>query len=215
MPVGYSLFTITFKEIGGGNFDLKNITVLDAEGNAITSNGKIKIQKMDATGAYLTSYPYRSTRGGWCSGNTLLDDGAVTFGDGEAFCVNNSESAAIKFSVAGAVNFEPTTITIPAGGYTIVGNLTPVTVDLKDIVPVLTDGSALTSSNGKIKAQKMDTLGAYLTSYPYRTTRGGWCSGNTLLDDGAVTLAPGESICVNNSGEDDIVFKFPNPVKTN
>jgi hypothetical protein len=213
IPTGFSLFTVTFENVDGGEYDLKNIKLLDENGAAIeSSNGKVRIQKMDSTGAYLTGYPYRTTRGGWCSGNTLLADGAVTFKSGEAFCVNNGGDTKVQFQVSGSVTIAPQSTSIAAGGFTLIGNMTPQTIDLKSIVPMKEDGSAIETSNGKIRVQKMATDGAYLTGYPYRTTRGGWCSGNTLLADGAVTLAPGESVCVNNGEDFAIVFKFPSPI---
>ena len=215
IPTGYSLFTVTFQDVVGGEYDLKDITPLDANGNTLTSSmAKIKIQKMDSSGAYLTIYNYNTLGGrGWCQGMTALTDGQVTFKDGESFCINNGQGAEVMFQVQGAVNLAPQS-TVLSTGFSLTGNMTPVTVDLKDIVPCDANGNALTSSMAKIKVQKMDETGAYLTIYNYNTLGGrGWCQGMTALTAGQVTLEPGESICVNNGQGEPIILKFPSPLE--
>ena len=176
---------------------------------------KIKIQKMDVGGNYLTIYNYNTLGGrGWCQGMTSIDDGAVTFADGESFCVNNGQGATITFRISGEVSIEPQTATLPEQ-FSLTGNLTPMTVDLTDIIPCDVNGNTLTSSMAKIKIQKMDADGNYLTIYNYNTLGGrGWCQGMTALTKGQVTFAPGESFCVNNGQGVPIILKFPSPLTT-
>ena len=210
VPTGYSLFTVTFQEVGGGNYDIQNIVPYTTEGAVVTGNNKVIVQKMDTTGAYLTTYNYRSTKGGWCQGSTFVGTEAVTFSDGEAMCINNNFGAVVKLRVSGAVAITPQTPALPTG-YSLCGNMTPVTIDLQDITPCDSEGNVVTGNN-KVIIQKMDTTGAYLTTYNYRTTKGGWCQGSTYVGTEAVTFAPGESFCLNNNFGAPVVLKYKSPI---
>ena len=209
IPEGYSLFTVTFKDITETTFDIQNIIPYDADGVEIASNSKIMLQKMDDTGTYLTTYNYRKGRGGWCAGNTLVEAGTVTLKDGEAVCLNNKYGSVIKVQISGQVELRPQTTL--AKGYSLVGNMTPATIDLQDMIPYDLDGNEI-ALNSKVMIQKMDSDGAYLTTYNYRKSRGGWCAGNTLIETGDVTFTPGEAFCLNNKYDTAIVLKFKSPI---
>ena len=206
VPTGYSLFTVTFGEVGNidGTFNINGIKVYQ-NGEEYASNNKVLLQKMDATGAYLQVYNYRKGKGGWCITNTLQEDVALT--DGEAVCINNNTGAEIQLQVSGSVNVNPWSGTIPTG-YSLCGNMTPVTININDVIPY--QNGEVYASNNKVLLQKMDTSGAYLQVYNYRKGKGGWCITNTLQED--ITLTPGEAFCVNNNTGDAIQLKFPNPV---
>ena len=203
---GYHLFTVTFGEVGNtaGTFNINGIKVFQ-NGAEYTQNNKVILQKMDSTGAYLNVYNYRKAKGGWCAGATLQTD--VTVVDGEAVCINNTTGADIELQVAGEVNLNPWSGTLVAG-YSLCGNMTPNTINLNDVVPY--QNGEVYASNNKVLLQKMDSTGAYLDVYNYRKGKGGWCSGTTLKTD--ITLAPGESFCVNNNTGAAIQLKFKNPV---
>ena len=209
IPTGYSLFTVTFKDVAGGAYDIQDIVPYQ-NGTVVTANAKVNIQKMDTAGAYLTSYGYRNGKGGWCQGLTYLGTGAVTFSDGEAMCINNSTGAEVQLQVSGAVDISPWSYEVGTG-YSLIGNMTPAEIDIQDIVPYDLEGNVITA-NAKVNIQKMDTAGAYLTSYGYRNGKGGWCQGLTYLGTGAVTFAPGESACVYNNTGASIKLKFKSPI---
>ena len=205
---GYHLFTVTFGEVGNtdGTYNINGIKVYQ-NGAEYTSNNRVLLQKMDSTGAYLDVYNYRSAKGGWCKNATLQENVALV--DGEAVCLNNNTGAEIQLQIAGSVNLDPWSSTLPTG-YSLCGNMTPSTININDIVPYQND--AVYASNNRVLLQKMDSTGAYLDVYNYRSAKGGWCKNATLQTD--ITLEPGESFCLNNNTGDSIQLKFKSPVTT-
>ena len=213
VPQGFSLFTVTFKDVGGAAFDIKDLIPCDTNGTKLTSCvQKIRVQKMDASGAYLTVYNYNTAGNrGWCQGTAQLADGAVTFADGEAVCINNTLGFDAGIIVSGAVELNPFS-GLMGEGFSLCGNMTPVPVDLKSLVPYNENDEQITSCVQKIRVQKMDAEGGYLTVYNYNTAGNrGWCQGTSQLSDGAVMLQPGEAFCVNNTLGYSFKFKFPSP----
>ena len=85
-PSGYSLFTVTFKDVASGEYDIQDIKVLTTAGADYTANNRVRMQKVSATGDYLTLYNYRLSKGGWCQAATFLGTGAVTFADEQKLC---------------------------------------------------------------------------------------------------------------------------------
>ncbi len=201
---------MTFKNIAGGEYDIQNIKVLTTDGADYTANNKVKMQKVSETGDYLTLYNYRLSKGGWCQAATYLGTGAVTFADGEGVALYNGELTDVVLQVSGAVNLTPVSTAIPAASYKIIGNMTPVAVDLQDVIPYL--GENICSANNKVKVQKVGTDGSYGTLYNWRQTKGGWCQSATFIGRGAVTLAPGEALAVYNGELDAVTLKFPSPI---
>ena len=213
----FSLFTVTFKNISTETYDLLDIIPCDASGNPFTggtSMGKILVQKMDDTGKYLGAYNYLSVMGKWANGMAPLTPGAVTLKAGESICINNGQGAAIKFRVSGEVSLTPQTYTLPPN-FSLVGNMTPVAVDLLDVQLCDASGNPFTggTSMGKVLVQKMDADGKYLGAYNYLSVMGKWANGMAPLTPGAVMLQPGESFCVNNGQGAPVILKFPNPIK--
>ena len=210
IPPGYSLFTVTFQDVSGAEYDIQNIKVLTSDGKDYSVQNKVKMQKLASSGDYGTSYNYRLAKGGWCQAATFIGTGAVTFADGEGVALNNSDSVEVKLQVAGNVNLTPVSTAIPANSYKIIGNMTPVTVDIQDVIPYI--GEIICSTQNKVKIQKITTSGDYGTSYNWRQTKGGWCQAATFIGREAVTLAPGEALAVNNGESSAVVLKFPAPV---
>jgi hypothetical protein len=95
VPTGYSLFTVTFKNVNGEEYDLQNITPYQ-NGAIYSVNNKVIVQKMDTAGAYLQTYNYRQGKGGWCKSLTYAGTGVLVFSPGEAACINNQTGAPIK-----------------------------------------------------------------------------------------------------------------------
>ncbi len=210
VPSGYSLFTVTFNDINGGNFDIQGVKVLTAAGEAYTVNNKVKFQKVAPNGAYGTIYNYRLSKGGWCQAATLVPAGTVTLADGEGVALYNGESTSVILQVSGSVNLEPVSTAVSASSYQIIGNLTPVTVDIQDVIPYI--GEAICSANNRVKIQKVGTDGSYGTIYNWRQAKGGWCQAATFIGRDAVTLAPGEGLAVYNGEAEAITLKFPSPI---
>ena len=201
---------MTFKDIGGAEYDIQNIKVLTTEGTDYAVNNKVKMQKVSAAGEYLTAYNYRLSKGGWCQAATYVGTGAVTFADGEGVALYNGDTSALVLQVSGAVNLAPVSTEIPASSYKIIGNMTPVQVDVQDVIPYI--GEEICSANNKVKIQKVGTDGEYGTAYNWRQTKGGWCQSATYIGREAVTLNPGEALAVYNGELSAVTLKFPNPI---
>lgn len=97
LPTGYSLC---------GNMTPTTININDIvpyqNDEIYASNNRILLQKMDSTGAYLTVYNYRKSKGGWCQNATLQE--GVTLEPGEAFCLNNNTGDAISLKFKGPIS---------------------------------------------------------------------------------------------------------------
>jgi len=210
IPVGYSLFTMTFKDIAGGQYDIQDVKVLASDGTDYEVNNRVKVNKLAANGNYEATYNYRLSKGGWCSSATFLGRNVVMFGDGEGLCVYNGDSSALKLQVSGSVNLTPVSMEIASTSYRIIGNMTPVAVDIQDVIPYI--GSEICSANNRVKINKILANGNYGPTYNYRLSKGGWCQSATFIGRDAVTLAPGESLCVYNGESDAITLRFPSPI---
>ena len=206
---GYHLFTVTFKNVAGGDFDVQDI-VPYLNGSVVEANAAVTVQKMGTDGGYLQVYGYRKGKGGWCKGLTLQDRGVVTFKDGEAFCVYNNAGGEITLQVSGQVEINPWSAEV-ATGYSLVGNMTPVKIDIQDIIPYNMNGEEITG-NATVTLQKMGADGGYLQVYGYRKGKGGWCKGLTLQSRGTVEFEPGESACLYNNTGATVQLKFKSPV---
>ena len=208
--MGYTLFTVTFKDVGGADtYNINNITVLNQDGTAYTTINKMRLNKMDGTGTYLTTYNYRQSKGGWCQNATFVDN--VVLKDGEAVCLNNTADTPLVMCVSGTVELKPQSYTLPTG-YSLIGNMTPVTINLNDVVPYYqVEGEwVVYPTINKVRLNKMDTTGTYLTTYNYRQAKGGWCQNATLQEN--ITLSPGEAFCVNNTTDGEIQLRFKSPI---
>ena len=62
----------------------------------------------------------------------------------------------------------------------------------------------------KIRLNKMDVSGTYLTTYNYRQAKGGWCQNATLQQN--ITLNPGEAFCINNTSGVEIQLRYKSPI---
>ena len=210
VPNGYSLFTVTFKNVGGGDYDAQDIKP-DTD-----TNGKIYIQKLEASGEYANNtYNWRANKSGWCKSLALQDRGVITFTDGEGMVVNNTTGSEVVFQVSGEVVLQPWTGLCPVG-YTLIGNMTPVEIDAQDIIPYLADASGVSETNGKIYIQKLETSGEYAdNTYNWRYNKNGWCKSLSLQGRGVITFKPGEAAVLNNTTESPIKLKLPSPVSSN
>ena len=111
------------------------------------------------------------------------------------------------------------TVALPANGQYAL--LTPTftsvdsdgVIDLTEIA-VVKPGSDTFTSKKKILVQKMDlSSGAMTAIYSYTTAGNKWVDqSNADVVPGAVTFAPGESMCVRNGDTKTISISFPSPV---
>ena len=86
------------------------------------------------------------------------------------------------------------------------------TIDLTSIAVCDEDGNELDLYND-VNIQKMDDLGGYLDAYGYSPTFGGWNVDFTPIEEGDVTLQPGEAVCVSNDSGDTVYFQLPHPIR--
>ena len=208
---GYQLFTVTFKDVSNAQYDVQDVKVLNTDGTEYATLNKVRIQKLSAAGEYGTTYNYRLSKGGWCNGSTVLERGEVLFADGEGVALNNLTAGDLVLQVSGAVNLTPVSTLVAAGSYQIIGNMTPVEVDIQDVVPY--DGDTVYGTLNKIRIQKLGADGEYGTTYNWRESKGGWCNGATFIGRDVVTLKPGESVAVFNADTaKSVTLHFPSPV---
>ena len=197
---GFTLYTVTFKEVGSADPVNVNMIKVFQNGSPWSTGNKVWMYKMDTEGVYGTSYNYRSGKGGWCQGTKLVED--LTIRNGEAVCINNATgSGNIQLQVSGEVVLTPVSYTIQ-NGYSLIGNITPVKINANEMKAFCratgtTDEWVEVSTGNKVWLYKMDTEGVYGTSYNYRSGKGGWCQGTKLTED--LMLEPGESVCINNA----------------
>ena len=207
---GYSLFTVTFKNVNDTEYDIQDIKVVNADGSDYTSNNKVRMQKVSSDGSYGTLYNYRVSKGGWCQAATFAGRDAVTFASGVGVALNNGDTSDLYLMVSGQVNLNPVSSSIPASSYQIIGNMTPVAVDIQDVVPYI--GSDICSANNKVRVQKVKVDGSYDALYNYRLAKGGWCKSATFAGRDSLVLEPGEAVAVYNGEDSAITLKFPSPV---
>ena len=218
---GYSLFTVTFKNIGETEtFDLNTLVPKTPAGVDISGDNKVQIYVLDSAGNYGDTIAWcGKTLKGWSkdSGATKIADGEVTIGNGQGIAVynnlkvnangveatKNATASSLIFLVSGKVDL--TCANVAVSGYSVNGNSTPVTIDLTSIVPKTPAGVTVSGDN-KIQVYLLDDAGNYGDTIA-------WC-GKTLQawskDSGATALATGEVILVPGKG-----FAVYNNLKVN
>ncbi len=230
------MYTVTFKDVSGGEFDLASIKLLNSAGkemdddNTTTpsqrSRGKVMFQKVDlATGNLIaTSYDYTSrNQVGWRKDLTAITANEVTFKDGEGIYIYNTQEEIVKLLVSGEVALTPVTTAIPEG-YSIIGNMTPARVDISKIkllnsatVEIDDDSTTTPSqrSRSKVFFQKLDATTGNLnaTSYDYTSrSNTGWRKDMTQITEGTEYLEPGEAVYLNNTQGDVVYLQFPSAI---
>lgn len=228
VPTGYSLYTVTFKDVGSEVFDIQNMEVWQ-NGEKLNTGAqpKVTIQKMlidgKNSGSYDSNQAYlwkKLSKWGWFKVNTYCTGAtAVNLGKGEAFCVYNSTGASVQLRSSGEVELQPNTIEIPTG-YSLMGNMTPVDLDIQNI-EVWQDGELLNpGAQPKFTIQKMlidgNNTGSYDAEKSYiwkKLSKLGWYKVNTYCTGAtAVSIAAGEGFsCYNNTGSS-VTLKFKSPI---
>ena len=218
VPNGFSLFTATFKNIGETTtFDLTDLKPTDPKGKVLSlSDGTFYVCIVDQSGNYSNNYMWRGkTLGGWSlDGENLIPSGSVTIGDGVGILVYNNikvdaegnESTAKKatsspalIQVSGQVDLVCKNLI--ATGFSISGNSTPVSVDLKRVRPTDMNGNILSLSDGTVYVCLLDSTGNYGDNIMWRgKTLGGWSKdGTNVIADNEVVITPGCGLLIYNN----------------
>ena len=202
IPKGFSLYTVTFKNVVGGDYNVQDMIPM-VNGAQLTGMNQVTFQKCSTDGSYGTTYGWLQARGGWCQGMVKVND--VTLLSGEAVCFNSKQEN-VMIRVSGAVELTPYSHALKTG-FNLVGNMTPATINLQDIVPYVGE-TQLTGMN-QVTLQKCNTDGSYATTYGWLPARGGWCQGMAKVEN--VTFEPGEAFCINVKVAG-VVLKFKSPI---
>ena len=214
--VDYGLFTPTFKGVGG-DIDLSDIKLCDADGNIHQSDFSFSIQVMDEQGAFdgCDWYDWVSYEEGWLlNGEDLITAGDVTIPAGRAFCFANSTGEVVYLKVSGEVDLVNMN-EIPNVDYVLWGNSTPVAIDLAALKLVDVNGD-VHQSDFSFSIQVMDEQGAFdgCDWYDWVSYEEGWLlNGEDLITAGDVTIQPGEAFCAANSTGEVVYLKLPSPIK--
>jgi len=197
---GYSLYTPTFSDVGTDGIDIQNIKLKNASGDETE-----KITTFTAAGALNASYLYlNETVGmepGWYNSNWEPIEEIVEAGKG--FLVWNTAGTA-AFEVSGEVAKGPLEIPVSLG-YSIMGNSTPVEIDIQDIV--------LVGANGD-ETEKITTFtaaGALNSSYLYLNETVGMEPGwyNSNWEPIEETVQPGAAFLIWNTSASNLKLKLP------
>ena len=86
------------------------------------------------------------------------------------------------------------------------------TLDLLSIKLVDASGEEVESVNA-LSIQVMNDDGSYGDYYEYFTALGGWCVDNVPVEEGEVTVNPGDAFCVNNEVGAGCYLQLPTPIK--
>ena len=166
---------------------------------------------------------------GWYVGSTRTT-GNVTLKNGEGLSINNQLNVPIKLQFSGAVTLTGRSFRV-SPGYSLVGNLTPVDVNLNDVKILNAAGEVIDVKDAStvvcvIQKMTTDGKGKYDSNqmYYYRhlwvpvppplgTDSGlGWYVGSTRIGNN-ITIAQGEAVSINNQMNYDIIVEFPSPIK--
>ena len=246
--------TVTFKDVAGATdekyFDILDMLPQKADGSAWTtavaaansiSAGQLVFYKISSNGAYTDRCQWTS-RGAMTGWQTWPKDGSaaqkIERGDyvlkkGEGLVINYSKTVGCRLQVSGAVEFTDMGILIPAAAasstyWMFGGNYTPVTIDIRSVLPKKGDGTDWTTavaaansiSAGQLVFYKISSNGAYSDRIQW-TSRGAMQGWQTWPKDGSAahvlsedewTLDPGEGYVINYSKTVPCKLVFPNPI---
>ena len=209
---GNTMYTPMFTGMSGAEYSIQDIKPVGTKvPDGSSSANAITLQKLTATGGmdgylyYWMDYEDEDEEEyelGW-KRPSLFTDAKITFKPGEAFWLKMPTSASCTLQFNGEVA-QGNVYTLLKQGNTAVGNPTPVTINIADIVPVgenVPDGS---SSSKAITLQKLTATGG-MDGYLYywmdyededeEEYEYGW-KRPSLFTACTVKLAPGEGLWV-------------------
>ena len=220
---GFGLFSVGFKNVGNQEFDIQNMECWQGGAKIELSSAKCVIQKMmlDGDGGYddskIYSWKKRSGKTGWfdAANNYLVDGYKVTLGDGEGVSINNKTEEPMQIRISGEVKLIPNSMLIH-DGFSLMGNMTPVDLDIQKIKVYNAEGELIESSSAKAVIQLMMTDGdggyddSKIYSWKKRSGKTGWfdAANNYLTGDYAVTIPAGMGFSFNNKYGETEILKF-------
>jgi hypothetical protein len=150
----------------------------------------------------------------------VIPAGTLMIAAGEGIYLSNTQGAEVKLEFYGEVELTPVT-TLIASGYSIIGNFTPVTVDITKIKILNSSGveyddsTTALRSRGKVSFQLLDSVTGNLLSdaydYQSRNAEGSrWRKNGTVISAETEFLAPGQAVYLNNGQGEGILLQFPN-----
>ena len=204
-PTGDSMRCPTFKMVGGAGYDLTKISVTGGGGS-----GDICAQIISSAGLWVGEYYWLTVDGmgvdnGWYKdmfGGEAVAVDEVVLDQGQAFYIH-SDNEDLQLMVSGEVPAGDVGLTFAAGDG-MLGNATPVDVDLTDVTVTGGGGS------GDISAQSISSAGLWVGEYYWLTVDGmgvdnGWYKdmfGGEAVAADEVILAPGEALYLHSDSED-------------
>ena len=194
---GFNLLSLPFNDLTNDQVDVKTLF-------SGTPTNLDQIQYWDGT--KLVGLTYRTAKGGWCKGLTLLADGAVMLSPGQGFWYYSKAANDNVLTVAGRVATSEIGQSVTVGaGYTLVGPAVPKSFALSDISFKVGDTEGAPNLS---QVQYWD--GTKLVGLTYRTAKGGWCKGLTLLTEETMkTFVPAEGFWFYNKTTNDVTITFP------
>lgn len=197
---GYQMKTPTFKNVTTENYPIDNFMVQNATDAATT------IQVLDTAGQSVGTYywynEYEGLPAGWFDalGNEPAN---IELAPGEAVLFNTNESG-VSIQSAGEV---PGEITHTVSGYMMIGNGSPVNVEIDDVV---VNGATDAATTIQVLDTAGQSVGTYYWYNEYEGLPAGWFDalGN---DPAGITLAPGESLLF-NSNETGVTVTIPSAI---
>lgn len=238
--IAYSFRTVTFKKIGATDdysYDLLDIVPKKGDGSDWAMmpmgdylGGQLKVRTIDAQGQFgdLISYFSIGNQGWLKNGSTKVVRGEIKLKKGDGLYVEYSKAADCKLQCSGEVELMDTTFLVArpeqdnVTAFSFSGNITPVAIDLLDIVPKKGDGSDWAPMpmgdylGGQLKVRTIDAEGQFgdLISYTSLGNMGWMKNGSTPIVRGEVPLAPGTALYVQYSKAADCRLSMPNPMAT-
>jgi hydrogenase maturation factor HypE len=188
VPVGSDGTSLRLGDIVPTNFD-------GANGDTVQFFNLNGSGSVSTTAWYFAGY-------GWFDFNTneSLDDMLIPAGTG--LFVTSTQTGA-EFVVSGEVVLQSTTLTLPVG-YTVVGNSSPVSIVLGDIVPNANFDGAFGDT-----IQFFDPTGSgVVTTTAWYFAGYGWFDFNTSASLDSMVINPGDSFFA-NATQSNVSFTFP------
>lgn len=194
---GYNLLSLPFNDLANNQVDVKALF-------SGTPTNLDQIQYWDGT--KLQVLTYRTAKGGWCKGLNLLADGAVVLSPGQGFWYFSKATTQNTLTLSGRVETSTTGQSVTAGaGYSLVGPAVPKPFSLSEISFKVGETAGAPNLS---QVQYWD--GTKLQVLTYRTAKGGWCKGLTLLTEETMKdFVPAEGFWFYNKTTDPVTITFP------
>ncbi len=189
-------------------------------GNFLGDGGSEQLQLLDEEGNPGATYVYvkgewlgEGAEDAWCDGGSLKPVTTIELKQGKGFYIkSSSKDDEIKVQTSGSVKLANTEVSLP-GGYTIVGNASPVNLDIQRFK---LSGSYL-GDGGSEQLQLLDEEGNPGATYVYvkgewlgEGAEDAWCDGGSLKPI-TLSVKAGEGLYLKTG--DGVTFITPSPIR--